>query len=316
MGLDVKVNIDLKKPVTKAGSWLPLIVSEGKDIAYKECSSLEAIVAAGFAAESNTYKAAELMWKQENAPDKIAVVGLTAVSADELAKIANYNWHAFIVVGGDAAVYEVAGKVQFLTVDDADGLSIVKDKGRAVGFVHSDPLAVAAIVGNAAGMDAGSFTYKNMILNGVAAMEFTDEEVEAIHTAGGFTVVVKAGDIVTTEGKAAGGEYIDILDSEDYVIQQLEYQTQKALNNAPKIPYDNNGIAILESVAVNVMKDAFNKGIIGVNADGDPAYSVTYALKENSDAGDRGERKYLSGSFSFELAGAIHTVAITGEIIV
>lgn len=316
MALDVKVKIDLKKPVTKAGTWLPLIVSSGKDVAYKECGSLEAIVAAGFAAESDTYKAADLMWKQDNAPDKIAVVGLATVSAVELTKIANYNWHAFIVVGGEAAVYEVTGKVQFLTVDDVSGLSVVKNKERAVGLVHSDPLAVAAIVGNAAGMDAGSFTYKNMVLNGVEAMDLTDAEVEAIHAAGGFTAVTKAGDVVTTEGKTADGEYIDIIDAEDYVIQQLEYQTQKALNNTAKIPYDNNGIAILESVAVNVMKDAYNKGIIATSADGSPAYSVSYALKENTDAGDRAERKYLGGSFSFELAGAVHTVAITGEIVV
>jgi hypothetical protein len=81
-----------------------------------------------------------------------------------------------------------------------------------------------------------------------------------------------------------------------------------------KVPYDNNGIAVLESVAVNVMKDAYNKGMIAANEDGTPAYTIDYAMREDTSEEDRAARKYLGGQFSFKLAGAVHTVEITGEI--
>jgi hypothetical protein len=152
------------------------------------------------------------------------------------------------------------------------------------------------------------------VLKGIAAQELTDVEVEAIHEKGGITFITKAGDNVTSEGKLAGGEYIDVIDSEDYIIQQLAYKTQKILNNAAKVPYDNNGIAMLESVAVDVLQGAYNDGMIATKEDGSPDYSVSYALREDTTEANRAARKYLGGTFSFALAGAIHYVEISGTI--
>ena len=131
-----------------------------------------------------------------------------------------------------------------------------------------------------------------------------------------MTFVTKAGDNVTSEGKLAGGEYIDIIDSEDFIIQQLAYKTQKVLNKTAKVPYDNNGIALLESVAVDVLQDAYNNGMIVTNTDGTPGYTVSYAKREDTKATDRANRQYLGGSFSFSLTGAVHEVEITGSITV
>lgn len=166
------------------------------------------------------------------------------------------------------------------------------------------------------GRVAGSFTYKNMPLTGVTAQALTDTQIDAIHAKGGITFIAKAGDNVTSECKVAGGEYIDIIDSEDYIIQQLAYKTQKLLNSAGKVPYDNNGIAMLESVAVDVLQGAYNGGMIDTNEDGSPAYTVSYALRADTTAEDRSKRQYLGSRFSFALAYAIHRVEITGSITV
>ena len=211
-------------------------------------------------------------------------------------------------------INNTADKIFFTTVTASSGLSALGKNDRVVGFVHKDPLAIAALVGEAAGREVGSFTYKNLVLKGIEPEDLSDAEITAITTANGITFVTKAGDNVTTEGKAMSGEYIDIIDSKDYVISNLEYQTQKMLNTMGKIPYDNNGIAVLESAAVNVMNDAYNKGIIATNEDGTPGYSVDYATREETDENDRVIRKYAGGNFSFKLAGAIHEVEITGEI--
>lgn len=328
MALDVKVKIDLQKPAGKAAAWFPLIITADEETAidYAECKDLEEVAAAGFADTTDVYKAAALMFSQKNPPAKIAVAGLTATS--ELGDLLSEGWRQIILVGTDTsqtnakaiatAIAATKDKMFFATVTASTAVSSIKTVGgeRTVVFVHSSNIAVAALVGEAAGRDVGSFTYKNLILTGITPDVLTDSEIEAIHTAGGITFVTKAGDNVTSEGKTVSGEYIDIIDSEDYVIQQLEYQTQKTLNNMDKVPYDNNGIAVLESVAVNVMKDAYNKGMIATNDDGSPAYSVDYAMREQTEPEDRAARKYLGGKFSFALAGAIHTVEITGEIIV
>lgn len=335
MALDVKVKIDLVKPVGKAGFGIPLILEEKATTAksYTECRSLAEVVTAGFATSTKTYKAANLIFMQENAPEKIAVCATTDNTSTWLSNVDNTgkDWRQLIVVSESEtpiSVSEIMTKIETLQnkmyfadleTDDSTSLTVSGINRTVLFYCDSTadyPSPVSALVGATAGLDAGSFTYKNMILKGIAPQQLTDTEITAIHTKGGITFVTKAGDNVTTEGKTAGGEYIDIIDSEDYIISNLEYQTQKTLNTMNKIPYDNNGIAVLESVAVNVMKDAYNKGIIATNDDGTPAYSVDYAMREDTSAEDRTARKYLGGKFSFKLAGAIHEVEITGEIIV
>lgn len=318
--LDVKVKIDLTKPAGKLSFGYPLVLSIGTAKDYVECASLAEVVTAGFEATTNVYKAAALMFGQNNPPAKIAVCGLAEAAG--ISTILEKPWRQLVVVDAEdisaiaTAIAATPDKVLFATVADATKGKALTKSDKVVGFVHTDALASAALVGEAAGREIGSFTYKNLILNGIEPMDYTDAEIQAIHEANCITFVTKAGDNVTTEGIATSGEYIDIVDCQDYVIQQLEYQTQKTLNNMGKIPYDNNGIAILESVAVNVMRDAYNKGMIATNEDGTPAYSVNYLKREETDPADRAERKYLGGQFRFTLAGAIHTVEVTGEILI
>lgn len=322
MALDVKVKIDLKKPIGKSAFGYPLILTEDTtEIEYTECKSLEDVVTAGYDEESNMYKAAALMFQQDHPPAKIAVMtATTSGAADALPEVATKGWRQLVTVDiedtSDIVTYiaTTTDKMFFTTVTASTGLTALSDSDRVVGFVHNNPLTVAALVGEAAGRDVGSFTYKNLILRGIEPEDLSDSTINAITAANGIAFVTKAGDNVTTEGKAMSGEYIDIVDSKDYVISNLEYQTQKMLNTMGKIPYDNNGIAVLESAAVNVMNDAYNKGIIATNDDGTPGYSVDYATREETDESDRVARKYLGGHFSFKLAGAVHEVEITGEI--
>lgn len=333
--LDVKVKIDLVKPIGTAGFGLPLILEENAtaEKAYTECRTLADVEAAGYASTTKTYKAVNAMLMQEDAPEKFAVCATASPAATWLGEVANtaQDWRQLVVVNNSETVTDVAeimkaietvnNKMYFadLAVDDSTALTVDGIERTVLFYCNATeeyPSPAAALVGATAGMDAGSFTYKNIIIKGIAPQNLTATEVEAIHAKGGITFVTKAGDNVTTEGKVAGGEFIDIVDSKDYIVSNLEYQTQKVLNNSAKIPYDDNGIALLESVAVNVMKDAYNKGIIATNEDGSPAYAVDYALRSQVSDGDRVARKYAGGQFSFTLAGAVHTVEVTGEIII
>lgn len=336
MAYDVKVNIDLAKPVGTVGFGVPLIMIEnaGTAIGYTEISNISEAVTAGVAAGTDAHKAIQLIFAQQHAPKIVAVYATTGTAETALADTAltDKAWRQLIVINeGDGTATTVAkistavealdGKLYFANLETDDNTTITTTGLRRTILFYCDkttdvPVPVAALVGDTAGRAAGSFTYKNLVLSGVAPQNLTETQLNAIHSKGGISFVKKAGDNVTSEGKVAGGEYIDIIDSEDYIVQQMTYRTQKVLNNTDKVPYDNNGIALLEMAAVDVLQSAYNNGMIATNDDGTPAYSVEYALREDTKESDRADRVYLGGNFKFALAGAIHKVEITGEITV
>lgn len=335
MAYDVKVHIDLAKPIGQLGFGVPLILMEHAeaDVEYTVVNNTDEMVEAGIANTTIAYKAAQLLYSQANAPKQIAVVATTGTAEAALADalLVDKGWRQLIVVSAgedetnivevSKAVEAMDGKLYFagLDVDDATAIT-VSGLRRTILFYCTPtvecPVPVAALVGETAGRAAGSFTYKNLILSGVPAQDLTETEIEAIHKKGGITFVTKAGDNVTSEGKIAGGEYIDIIDCEDYIIQQIAFKTQKVLNNAAKVPFDNNGIGLLESVVCDVLQNAYNQGMIVTNTDGTPGYKVSFAKREDTRETDRASRTYLGGSFSFALTGAIHEVEITGSITV
>lgn len=335
MAYDVKVKIDLTKPVGNVGFGMPLIMQEKatKAVPYTVVSGMAEVVAAGFANTTDVYKAAQLMFMQNNAPKQVAVCAVEGGADAALAdvELVGKGWRQLVVVAEGDAVTDVAkvaaavealeGKMYFegLDVDDETAMTVTGMRRTVLFYCNATeeaPVPVAALVGAIAGKPVGSYTVKNQILKGIAAQELTDAQIDAIHAKGGITFVAKAGDNVTSEGKVAGGEYIDVIDNEDYIIQQITYKTQKLLNNADKIPFDNNGIAMLETAAQDVLAGAYGNGMIANKADGTPDYSVNYAMREDMAEADRAARKYLGGRFHFALAGAVHEVEVNGEITV
>jgi hypothetical protein len=331
----IKVNIDLTKPVGNVGFGIPLIMQENasKAVPYTLVSNTTDVLKAGFVETTDVYKSAQLMLAQKGAPKTIAVCAVESTADIALADVAlvSKGWRHLVVVSGSDAVTDVAkvaavvetldGKMYFEGLDVDDSTVLNTNGLRRTVLFYCDatedvPVPVAALVGAIAGKPVGSFTVKNMMLTGVAAQDLTAAQVETIHGKGGLTFIAQAGDSVTSEGKVAGGEYIDVIDSEDYIIQQVTYQVQKMLNKADKIPYSNTGISMLESAVVYVLRDAYNNGMIAENAEGAPDYSVAFALREETTETDRAARKYMGGSFKFTLAGAIHDVEIVGEIAV
>ena len=325
MSSDVIVKIDLAKPAGSKGFGIPLIFSVGGAADYTECADLAEVKAAGFETTTNTYKAAELMLSQKPHPEKITVMGVAAkdgVSA-AISEALNKNWRALVPIDIDAAtlttlaqtIENTEDKLMFAVVTDVSKLATLGTGDRTVGFVHTNALAGAAFVGKTAAMTPGSFTYKNQILSGIDPMTYSDTQLKAIHDANGITYIEKAGDDVTSEGKALSGEYIDIIDCKDWIISQIIYRTQKLLNSTGKIPYDNTGIALLEAECLTVLKEAASMGMIAFDTGANQyVYSVDYALRETQSDTNRASRLYVGGAFTFELAGAIHTVKVNGEI--
>ena len=330
MALDVKVTIDMAKTIGSLGFGYPLILEENatKAVAYTECSDIDAVMKAGYAATTDVYKAAQLMFMQAHKPAKIAICSTTETAIKWLESLDNMTkgWRQLLIIGGDtasdvksvAAVIEAASveKMYFAGVDlpesiaDATAIEGIDTYSRTVLFYYTAtediPVPVAALVGEIGGLVPGSYTVNNLVLKGLEPLELSQIEIDQIHALGGITFVLAAGDGVCSEGKVVSGEYIDIIDGNDYIKQQLEYRTQKVFNVNLKVPYTNAGIALLESAAIGVMQDAQNKGIV-------ESFTVTYALRENTTAEDRANRKYFGGNVQYSMQGAIHYIEIYAQ---
>ena len=330
MALDVKVKIELSKTAGSVGFGNPLLLECGatKAVPYTECYETEDVIAAGFADGTEMYKAATMIFAQNNRPEKIAVCAATGTVTETLPTIVSKDWRQLVIVNGDSSEYtaiadyiEATGKKMFFLSIGMEEFETfaesLKDKAydRTVIFVNDTEYAAAALVGETAGRIAGSFTYKFKTMKGVAAEDISDSDLADLHANGAFGYVTKAGDDITTEGISQSGKYIDITDSIDYVIQSIEYRVQKVLNNSAKVPYDDRGISLIESAVTSALQDAFLNGIIATKDDGvTPDYTVSFAPRSQTTAADRESRVYKYGSFSFALAGAIHEVHVYGEV--
>lgn len=323
---DITVNITTASVAGSIGLGVPLVITGGAEtpVAYTECGSLADVLAAGFAAEDEVYKACAVIFAQKDKPKSVAVCATDKKIAVWLAENAGKDFRQIVAVCGEedstveemvTAVSALESKMLFLAVANTSELPATQSE-RVVAVVYSgnSAYANAAVVGASAGLAAGSFTYKNLVLTGIEAEDLTAAQVKTIHDAGGICIIKKAGDVVTSEGKTTDGEYIDVVDSKDYVINNIVYQGQKLLNSNAKLSFDNVGISQLENVVTSVLADAFRNGIIAANEDGTPAYSTRFASRADVPAGDRAARTYNGGSFTFDLAGAIHNATVNGTI--
>lgn len=336
MALDVKVIIDMAKTYGTLGFGYPLILVEnaGTAVEYKEFADITEVASGGYGGTENgqtttAYKAAQLMFMQEHRPSKIAICATDKTATEWLNETSNMakEWRQLVVVNAGetasttaaiAAVIEAAKdeKMYYANIglpsdiENAKAIEDISTYSRTVLFYYTAtedvPCPVAALVGEVGGLTPGSYTVNNLTLVGLTPLELSQTEIDAIHKLGGFTFVLAAGDGVCSEGITASGEYIDNIDGNDYIKQQLEYRTQKVFNDNLKVPYTNVGIAMLETAAITVMQDAVNLGIA-------ESYTVTYALREQTTEEDRAQRKYFGGSVSYSMQGAIHYIEIYAQ---
>jgi hypothetical protein len=333
---DVIVNIDVANPASVVGFGLLLIlapvVAEGTPT-YKEYANLTALTA-DYAEGTDVHGKARDFFAQANAGTPVAVQTYTAGSvSDALDNCFAKDWHFAVVAGGVAADILAAAqyieaksyKFLFLQVADASGITpygpisdtFVGYKRTAV-YVHAvaGENLDAAVIGNAGSLTVGSITWKfRGNLSGITPDDLTPAQVQAIHTAGGNAYVLKAGIPQTTEGKTAGGEYIDALHGDDWVKANIETSVQDLLQTSGKLPYTAAGIALIASRVEGVLNTAYTNGIVDTDPTTNlPAFSVNTVPITSIDRATIDSWTYSGTSFSYTRQSAIHQTTIHGEI--
>ncbi|RPK29867.1 DUF3383 family protein [Paenibacillus xylanexedens] len=332
MAKDVNVIIEIETPTPRLGIGKPLILGSataGKPYkTYTELSSVKL----DYAESTEEYKAAYALLNQgDDSPAEIAIAcqktGTEPESIDDvLGRLWKEDWYFLITtttlqadVDEFAAAIEQNNSREYFTRSStlADvALLLAKNYSRTTVFYHIDisNYPEAALIGRVGSAPVGSVTWKFKFLQGIVPLDITDTELREIHAAGAITYVTKAGRNQTSEGKTLSGEWIDVIHAKDYIKANIEYGIQILFADTDKVSFDNTGIAQLESVTRNVLRQAFLQKMIAQDDDGLPLYGTNFKRRSEVDPADRAQRKYNGGEFWFELAGAIHETTIRGVI--
>lgn len=331
---DVEVNIQkVSQGVSNLGFGVALLVTTETTKAYKEYTGLNA-VKVDYNEATKAYKMAAVLFAQVPKPKLVAIVGIeytdTAAFIDSLSTMtaANNKWYYLLcdrasntelitALNTFALSYEKVYVFQMLPTDFGSFVLPVSD--RCVGMIHDKPAQYAdvAFVGACSTYKAGEATWKFKSLVGIDPVEYTDQssEVMVFTEAGLNTYVRKNGIAQTSEGLCTSGEYVDTVISIDWIELDQETRISTLLVSNPKIPYTNEGIALVAAQVDASLKTATQMGIIRKDESSNGLFTINIpdiSEIEQEDIVSRKFDNYLS--WTALMTSAIHHTEINGVV--
>ena len=214
----------------------------------------------------------------------------------------------FIAATADADVLD--------PLDDGDiGTALLEDSRSRTALIYAPSAGTTwpdtAWAGPLLPNDPGSITWAFKSISGVAGKAFTGSEITAL-TNKRVTRLETIQGLTTTIGgyTAEQGAYIDIIRGVDWLEQSMAEDIFLRLVNLPKIPYTNEGIAIIEAAVRKRLQIAINRNVIV----DDENLVVSVPDVADTDPNDRANRILRDVKFRARLAGAIHTVIVRGTV--
>jgi hypothetical protein len=168
----------------------------------------------------------------------------------------------------------------------------------------------AAWIGSQLPEQPGSNTWKFKSLSGVTVSSLSSTQSGAIKAKNANTYERVGGVRMTSEGRMAGGEFIDVMVFVDWLEARMRESIFFRLVNTKKIPYTQAGITIIENEIRRVLAEGITTGGLAPNPQ--PTVSVPNVL--SIDPNLRALRTLEGISFEARLAGAIHFVKVRGTV--
>lgn len=240
----------------------------------------------------------------------------------------NNDWYALVLTSRDnAEILEAAAWIEaerkifvpstsdsaVIATGSSDIASKLKNRAYArTAYLYSGDQASmpeAAWLGGQLPEQPGSNTYKFKELKGIAVDNLTSTQFTEAKAKRANVYTSVGGGGMAEEGVTASAEYIDVIIGIDWVHANMQADVFQALKDNKKIPFTDNGIAVIERCVRNRLKLAVDAGIL---AD----FTVTVPKVADVSSGDKAARKLPGVSFTGTLAGAIHSTTITGNVTV
>jgi len=166
----------------------------------------------------------------------------------------------------------------------------------------------AAWTGKMLPFQPGSATWAYKNLNYAIATQFSIGQREAIKADNGNFYSNIAGRDVTFNGIMTNGDYIDNVIGLDWLDNTIKIDMLQLFFNAPIVPYNNNGIGLVQNILNASLEKGVQNGII--NSD----FVITVPNYLNIPSSDKATRTLNNVKFTATLAGAIQKVVIQGTV--
>ena len=169
------------------------------------------------------------------------------------------------------------------------------------------------------GYSSGSETAAFKALAGVYPSELTTTEMNQLKDAA-MNFFVKVGNKnITINGMTRAGEWCDVIRFRDWLQNDMQLRVVNLFVQNPKIPYTDNGIALVQNQMIASLKAGQAAGGIAeeeYDVDGNkiPGFETSVPIAANLTAAEKASRKLKNCKFKERLAGAIHFAEIKGSL--
>lgn len=265
------------------------IVAEDPDFYFLSCDDNEksyALAMAGVVQADN-----RLYFLSDSAQDNIAAI--TDPDNSLFGQLAAQGYdHTVALYHQDAGDSTVAGSHEFADYPDM------------------------AWIGANAVYEAGSVTWANVTLSGVAAStnttdnrRLTSGQKSNLEIRNANYIEYDAGNSFTRYGQTSGNEWIDVVRGVHWQTADLTSNMKALLlgQKGGKITYDNNGIARIREVIASSLQRGVNRNFLSL-------YTITMPRLSEISSTDKLARVLNNVKFTATLAGAIHEVVIQGTV--
>lgn len=176
----------------------------------------------------------------------------------------------------------------------------------------SEKFPEAAWAGRLLPEDPGSETWAFKTLAGIATDNLTTNQINILDGKNINHYTLTAGVSIMRQGRVAAGEWIDVMRFVDWLKARMQERIYEQLVNLLKIPYTDQGVAIIE----NLVRAQLQEGIRVGGLAQDPAPTVTVPKVADISTTDKANRLLPDVKFDATLAGAIHKININGVVTV
>ena len=337
---DITINISSGSIGLTQQSFTPLIMANGSGAlvasGVQTITELTDMTDIGYLTTDTEYDMVSAMFAQSPRPASVKVIRVTGAYATELASLitTDNDWYSVCIDSRTKADLQAVGtwansnkKFFFGCSSDITALTD-RNIDREAYLIHDNSATdypECAWVGQNIPKQPGSITWKWKVLSGQNAPTFTSTQLNTIRTNNGQALQTQAGATFVNEGKTTSGEYIDIIHGQDWVEDQLKTGLLSLFVNNDKIAFDDTGIALVEGVVRDVLKQAGDNNIIAkavseadmlLSDDKVYIYQVTVPQRADVSTANRSARTLPDVKFTYTTAGAIHKVTVTGKITV
>lgn len=184
-------------------------------------------------------------------------------------------------------------------------------RARSSGWYHPSPgqFMAPALMGRCLPLEPGSETWALKRVSGPnrVALSSTHRSNIVARNANSYEEPVP-GVGATFNGTMFDGEFIDTVRGLDWLRDDMTKAVFEVLVGNDKVPFTNPGIALIENAVKGSLQRAENRGIIDVG------WVVTVPDVADVALVDKAARRLPDVKFTATLAGAVHSVVITGVV--